>query len=241
MSDLIPGELEVIKHYINNDSVVFDVGGFQGEWSQTVLEIRPECCIHIFEPSAVSFANMKKTLSEFITKEKVIPNQFCVSNNSGLSYFWEYTEFPVLSTLHKRSEVEMKRVGVVSPIKRTVAIKVTLDEYCKFKNIKHIDFLKIDVEGDEFNVLKGASNLLFKKRINHIQFEYGGCYQDSKSKLEEVFLYLKERGYIIGKMTVEGVDFIHQFLSEMEDYSYCNYLGIHQDKNIFRIQFDTTG
>ena len=41
---------------------------------------------------------------------------------------------------------------------------VILDEYVRSNNISSIDFMKIDVEGGEFNVLKGASNVLSKKR-----------------------------------------------------------------------------
>lgn len=239
MSTLLPGELEIIKHCVKNGGIVFDVGGFQGEWTQSVLNIKSDCFIHIFEPSVISFTKMKENLSEFIIKEKVIPNQFCVSNDLGLSYFWEYPENPVLSTMHKRNELELKRVGLSSSAKRVAVSKITLDEYCDFNNINQIDFLKIDVEGNEFNVLKGVSNLLLKKKINYIQFEYGGCYQDSETKLEDVFLYLKEKGYMIGKITAEGVDFTYQFLPEIEDYGYCNYLAVIEDKEMFQIKFDS--
>ena len=38
MSDLIVGEIDIIEKYIKKDSVVFDVGGFRGEWSNEVLK-----------------------------------------------------------------------------------------------------------------------------------------------------------------------------------------------------------
>ena len=237
MSDLISSELMVIKHFINDGDIVFDLGGFQGEWTQAVLNSKSKCSVHIFEPVTSSYEKIKVNLSEFIKRGTVMPNQCCVSNDSGLSHFWIYEENTVLSTLHKRNENELKRVGISPIVKRDTAVKITLDEYCKLKNIEYIDFLKIDVEGDEFNVLKGASDLLSKKRIKYIQFEYGGCYVDSNTKLEEVFLYLKEKGYMIGKISYERVDFVHQFLSEMEDYGYCNYLGVLEDIDMFQIQF----
>lgn len=40
--------------------------------------------------------------------------------------------------------------------------------------MERIDFLEIDVEGFEFEVLKGAEAMLADKRITTIQFEFGG-------------------------------------------------------------------
>ena len=47
----------------------------------------------------------------------------------------------------------------------------TLDNYCKDNKIVHIHALKIDVEGFELDVLKGARNMLKNKAIDFIQFE----------------------------------------------------------------------
>ena len=232
-SDLTLDEKKAIKYCINNGNIVFDIGGYHGEWTASVLDLRPECYVHIFEPFNFGLPKIKKS---FIN-DKVFSNTFCISDSLGFSYFWRY-EHPPLSTMYKRNAGVIKGLGFFNPPQRVVIIKMSLDEYCKSKNIKYIDFLKIDTEGSEFDILKGASNLLSEKGINYIQFEYGGTYQDSNITLEEIFLYLKGKGYIIGKLATKGVDFICQFSPEMEDYIYCNYLAIIKDKKIFHIQFD---
>lgn len=48
---------------------------------------------------------------------------------------------------------------------------ITLAEYCQASDIKKIDLLKIDVEGFEYFVLKGAEKLLKDKVIKKIIFE----------------------------------------------------------------------
>ena len=47
----------------------------------------------------------------------------------------------------------------------------TLDEYALSKGIQHIDILKMDVQGSELNVLKGAENLLKSNKIDIIYSE----------------------------------------------------------------------
>ncbi len=64
-----------------------------------------------------------------------------------------------------------------------------LDDYCKENNIDHIDFLKIDTEGFDFEVIKGCGR--FIKNIKYIQFEdferfYGG------RKLKDILKYLSD-------------------------------------------------
>src|SRR5258707_6529973 len=48
---------------------------------------------------------------------------------------------------------------------------ITLDDFTEQNKIPSIDFLKIDVEGFELEVLKGAAGLLSSKRIKMILFE----------------------------------------------------------------------
>ena len=44
----------------------------------------------------------------------------------------------------------------------------SLDNFCKKNKVSHIDILKIDTQGNEDNVLKGAKKLLKKKKIKLI-------------------------------------------------------------------------
>jgi FkbM family methyltransferase len=228
-TDLINGELEVIEHHIKDNNIVFDVGAYCGEWSLVVFEKISSCHIHTFEPLYSSFMKLKKNLSKY---DNIIFNNVCVSNDEGFSDFWKYCDEPSLSTIYKRDEVEMKRHGIFQQPLKMIVPKISLDNYCKQRNIKNINFLKIDSEGSEFDILRGANRLLSEKKIDFIQFEYGGCFKDANITLENIFYFLKERGYSIGKITKEGIKIVHQFVFELEDYDYCNYLGALHNEDI---------
>ena len=60
----------------------------------------------------------------------------------------------------------------------------TLDLFCEREAIPNIDFLKIDTEGNELDVLEGAKKLLSGGKIKIIQFEFGECDVFSQSFFE---------------------------------------------------------
>ena len=88
-------------------------------------------------------------------------------------------------------------------------------EYCEKNKVKFIDFLKIDTEGFEMNVLKGFEEQI--KNIKIIQFEYGQI--DKDIKMIDIINYLKEYGFekfsFLDKNSIVTID-------NFEEPSFCN-------------------
>ena len=86
-------------------------------------------------------------------------------------------------------------------------------------NINHIDFLKIDTEGYELNVLK-----VFEEYISYIdiiQFEYGGTFLDNNTKLIDVINYLKQYNFNnFSYLTSEGLSLLTDY---NDHYQYCMF------------------
>jgi len=239
MSDLMLCEIKIIEDFIKSSDVVFDIGAYVGEWSGEVLKRYPNVKIHQFEPVEKSFTLLSQNYENQVNSGQVIQNNSLISNIEKTVPFYYYESLPVMSTMYRRPE-EVEKHLYITPI---VVEKhsITLDSYCLQKQIEHIDFIKIDVEGDEYNVLQGAENLLENNHINCIQFEYGGCYLDSGVTLKEVFEYLTNKKYKVFKFTIlnpdrqadEGINFdinnlveITSFSSELETYDYSNLLAL---------------
>jgi len=116
-------------------------------------------------------------------------------------------------------------MGLVQTKKETVSIE-TLDGYCAKNKIQNIGFLKVDVEGHEIEVFKGAIGMLKKGNINIIQFEYGGCNIDAGVLLKNIFEFFEKLDYDIYKMFSKKIRLIERYEQKLENFQYANYIVI---------------
>ena len=101
-------------------------------------------------------------------------------------------------------------------------------DYVISKNIEKIDFLKIDTEGYELNVLQGFEECL--ENIKIIQFEYGGTFLDNNIKLIDVKNYLEQKGFHkFSYLTNAGPVLITDY---NDHYQYCNIVCIHKNSDV---------
>lgn len=86
----------------------------------------------------------------------------------------------------------------------------TLDNIINEYKLEKIDYLKIDTEGAELLILNGAKQSLIDKKINCIQLEYGGTFDDAGYTLDDLIEYLKQYQYVEILRTSSELMFVHQ-------------------------------
>lgn len=217
-------EVNIIQQFISSGDVVFDVGANVGNWSYQVLSNHTDVEIHMFEAIPQSYYTLIKNYSRFLTESNIFPNNIALSNCNKIQDYYFYSQDPALSTTYRRLGVE-QLLNLATPTKLSLPT-ITLDTYCQQRNIHHINFLKIDVEGAELDILMGAIQFLKKGSIDIIQFEYGGTYLDAGITLQQVYELLEKNNYFIFKIEDEDIEFIPIFSLEYEDYQYSNFLAI---------------
>lgn len=162
------GELYFTKTFLHTvvktkNPVFYDVGGNKGDYTLMLYKSFPNSKITTFEPNPNTFSILKKNTDNI---SKLI-NKGVGENTGELELFFESTN-PTSVQASSNPEIlkQIAKSGKLASVKIDV---VKLDDIVKEDRI---DFLKIDVEGFELDVLKGATNLLKQNRINIIQFEF---------------------------------------------------------------------
>jgi FkbM family methyltransferase len=218
------GEISVIKMIARNFSadekiVVFDVGANVGGYSKILNKYFPnKATIYLFEPSSSTFAKLKKNVG---SNNRIVPINLGFSNKNEKRFlFSDQKESGLASVYHRR----LNHLGIDMKHKELVQM-TTIDKFCKENEIKRIHFLKIDVEGHEISVLEGAQKILSGKRIDYIQFEFGGCDIDSRTFLQD-FFYLFGDDYHIHRIVKNGIYDLGAYKEYYECFVTTNYLAI---------------
>jgi FkbM family methyltransferase len=216
------GEYNLISYLIKPGAIVFDVGANVGLWSEHALFSCPIINLRAFEPVPELYCILSQRLRKF---DKVETYNMAIAQQNGYRTFYYYNrniETSGLSSFYRRPIPEVQQD--MKP--RQIDVKTeALDTFCDIRHISRIDFLKIDTEGGELEVLKGADGLLKQKRIIGLQFEYGGTYLDAKITLRQVLEFLWQWGYNVFRILPDGLLQISRWNDSLETFRYSNYLA----------------
>ncbi len=199
----------------NNKPILYDIGANVGTYTSLLQHTFPEGCIHAFEPNPHSFSELLK-----VSMKKTICTQKAVGAQSGVTYLYLNTEDTTsgLATLHKEIQDKLHTQKELQSIEVSV---ITLDSYTQ----EQIDFLKIDTEGHELEVLKGATALIKKDKIKVIQFEFNEMNIVTKAFLLDFYNILKQ--YSFYRITPKGLISLGQYSHDNEIFDFQNIVAIH--------------
>lgn len=222
--------LRQVLKYAPRKPLLMDVGANRGEWSIHALEkawalgLEPE--IHAFEPSSGTRILLEPRLSG---RAKVWP--FALSSAVGDADFFSAGAGAGTSSLSQISGCDVERVPLT-----------TVDTFLAKENISHVLMLKIDTEGFDFEVLRGAANALAVGRIDVIQFEYNWRWLQNHSSLLDVFKLIEGTDYRLGKLLGSSILLYEQWHFEMDRFFETNYVLIKKSCALeakgVRVRFD---
>ncbi len=205
--------------------VVFDVGANKGDYAllvdQMLTSKNIKVNIHAFEPSAVTYGLLAASIKNH---SNIKGYNFGLGSSETLAVLYSDTEGSGMASVYKR---DMSTFNI--DFSRQENIKLTaLDKFCQGANIETIDFLKLDVEGNELEVLKGAKDFLADNRISTIQFEFGGANIDSRIYLRD-FVNLLSGNFALYRILKDGLSPLN-YTEWSEVFVTTNFLAI--NKNI---------
>jgi FkbM family methyltransferase len=202
--------------------VVFDVGANRGEWAHMAEQLLPEARVHAFEIVPETFGALARNC-EGHARIEVHP--FGLSDAEGeIDVFFAAGRSEIATCVSGISE---SIHGYSPPRVRTRV--TTGDLFCEREGIERIDFLKLDVEGFEPNVLSGFRRMLGAGRIGAVQFEYGYGNIVSRFLLRDFYELLAPLGMRIGKVYPESVEF-RDYDLRSEDFLGPNFLAVHETR-----------
>ena len=195
-------EKEVVK-FINNKKrlVIFDVGCYRGIFAKTILNLigRKKHKFYLFDINK----KVKKYIQNLINFNNFYYNEIALSNKNGkanynYNNFFESAGSSLSNIVKNDTRWNFSRRLLLTfffyKTKNFTKYKVktmTLDNFVKKKKINSIDILKIDIEGSEYELLKGAKNTLKRNKIKIILVEIIDKKNSYKKKEKKIINLLK--------------------------------------------------
>lgn len=158
---------------INNTSIVFDVGGFQGQWASDIYAIY-QPTIYIFEP-ILEFSNA--IAKRFTHNKKVNVFPAGLSNKTARSTIF----------LNQDGSSLIKETGTNTKISLIGA-----SEFIHKNKIINIDLMKLNIEGAEYEVLEDLIENKMLSKINYLQIQFHEFAPDAHLRYKNIASELKK-------------------------------------------------
>ncbi len=204
-------------------SVLFDVGANQGEFTKHILEAWGGMSyqVYAFEPSKKTFEMLLGAVqgSPFVHLYNV-----GFGEQPGTVELYYDREGSGLASVYPR-DLSHRRINFTEH--ETIEL-TTLDLFCRQNHIECIDFLKMDVEGHELAVLKGARQMFEERKIKIVQFEFGGCNIDSRTFFRDYYNFFKD-DFRLHRILSNGLRPIEAYSEKLEVFQSANYLAVRRD------------
>jgi len=173
-----------------NPKVIYDIGACVLHWYDAAKKVWPDAQIIPFE--AMHEVGM------FYEKNNILPYVcgYVLSNLSGeLVEFNQNLEHPGGNSIFKENpKLSPRATEIFTEANKTQKYTITVDDLIAQYNLPLPDMIKMDVQGSELNILKGATNAI--KNCNHIILELQHKnYNIGAPRHEEVIDYMNKLGF----------------------------------------------
>ena len=192
------------KKNLNKFEFFFDVGAHRGESINLFLENFNISNIYSFEASPINFKVLEKNIKKF--EKKYINTKIFIENYA----LGKDNNTIVMKQLNESSSSTINRINTNSKYfkKKSLFFKwnkekffseieinqITLNDYIKRHNIPKIDFIKIDTEGWELNVIKGLEDQLHKTSLIMFEHHYDNMIVKDY-KFRDIHKFLKNNNF----------------------------------------------
>lgn len=188
------------KHITNNrflsikkDFVIIDIGANVGLMTLQFAQLVPEGKVYSFEPTHYALNRLKKNLdlNPNLSPRITVINSFVSENTTSSPNIIAFSSWKVNGERNNNDHP----VHLGTPKSTEGVPSITLDDFCSSENMEKIDFIKIDTDGHEYEVFKGAQNAISKYKPIII-FEIGLYVMDEKNiSFSYYFDYFTNLGY----------------------------------------------
>ena len=195
--------------------IIIDGGANVGKYALLIHKYNTTSKIYALEPVDSTFEKLKENTQHI---KNIIPiNKGLFSENCSkeINIFRSDTHSSIYDIDgYSTKEKNVKTIDLVAG-----------DHFLNEHKIEQVDFLKIDIEGAEYDALLGFKESIKKGNIKAVQFEYGYINITTKKLLIDFYHFFEAHDYVIGKIFPKRVEF-RAYKYKYEDFLGPNFIAV---------------
>jgi FkbM family methyltransferase len=189
--------LPILNECLKSDSIIIDVGAHAGQFTKLFSALVPEGHVYAFEPGGYASSILKKVIRLHRLK-----NVTHVNKGLGKQHKKENLNIPLKqsgSLGFGLSHIGNNTQDVRATISEIIEI-IMLDTFAENENLEKINFIKVDIEGWEMQLLLGAKSIIQKwhpiltLEVNRLLMER------AEDTPEQLWKFLSDSGYEIFRL-----------------------------------------
>ncbi len=193
--------------------IIFDIGAHIGLFSVIAAKVSGiNGKVYSFEPTPDTYAILKETVRINKLKERVEPVNKAVSNKEGTTVFYSSD----LKGDNSNSLIPHREDRIIKGISVSLT---TVDAFVSENNIQKVNFIKIDVEGAEYDALLGAAQTFKNFKPLCILAIHPHPIKEKGDTLEAIYDFINNIDY---KITLDG-----QYLSKESFCAVTDLIDLH--------------
>lgn len=167
------GESLRFKYNLNENAVVFDLGGYEGQWASDIYGMF-RCKVYLFEVYIPYVDNIKK---RFSSNPSIKIFGFGLSSENATSQISiDAFSTSAFKKSEKMAAIELKKI----------------DEFLVDQQIENIDLMKINIEGGEYDLLDYMVEKDLVKHVKNFQIQFHDFVPNALSRMNEIRMKLSK-------------------------------------------------
>ena len=185
-----PETIEWIETFFKPGDVFFDIGANVGAYSLVAAKFcRGRLKVYAFEPGFITFPQLCKNVVTNGCQESIVPLQIALSNRTGIEVFNYHNLIPG-GAIHALGEPIDYKGDTFEPVLRQPVISYRIDDLIEQFQVPVPNHIKLDVDGIEFDVLRGAEKALGNPALTSVIMEL----EEDTKDANEIMGYLAGKG-----------------------------------------------
>jgi FkbM family methyltransferase len=196
-----PETIEWLENNFRPGDVLYDVGANVGSYSFVAYVVAAgDCTVYAFEPSFSTFAALCENVFLNDCDEKIVPLQVALSDETKLLTF-NYSNISAGTSMHSVGEAINQSGKPFQPSFKQPMFSYRLDDLVEQFGLRTPNHIKIDTDGAELKVLRGAEKTLLLPSLRTIFLEVN----EMLPTCDEMLGYVKGKGFVVRSRVAAGV------------------------------------